>query len=98
MGDREDPTENPFDKAGFFLGIADFFGFKNLVVFFQDKAEQRLLKARQKMREAMMHRHFNLKDSVKFAEKLQVRNQVEAAGGQNLPLKRCRRDVRRFLC
>ena len=31
VGDRDDPTENPFDK---------------------DRAEQRLLKARQKMREA----------------------------------------------
>lgn len=79
------PLRIPSTRQDLFLGIADFFCFKNLV-FFQDKAEQRLLKARQKMREAM-HRRFNLKDSVKFAEKLQVRNQVEAAGGQNLPLK-----------
>ena len=82
------PLRIPSTRQDLFLGIADFFCFKNLVAFFffQDKAEQRLLKARQKMREAM-HRRFNLKDSVKFAEKLQVRNQVEAAGGQNLPLK-----------
>lgn len=28
VGDREDPTENPFDKAGFFLGIQIFLALK----------------------------------------------------------------------
>ncbi len=98
VGDREDPTENPFDKAVDFFRRFFSADFSQKSIF---SGQSRAAASESPAEDAWGHndndapkKAFNLKDSREICrQKLKVRNQVEAAGGQNLPLWKVRGEM-----